>query len=67
MRDRTSKRGASVKAKEKRADTAKNSNKNSNRNSKFRLGSSRAPTPANAGNVGLGGKTGAVSPKERAR
>ena len=63
MPDRTSKRGASVKAKEKRADTARNSNKNS----KFRLGSSRAPTPANAGNVGLGGKTGAVSPRERAR
>ena len=60
---RTSKRGASVKAKEKRANTAKNSKKNS----QFRLGSSRAPTPANAGNVGLGGKTGAVSPRERAR
>ena len=59
MPDRTSKRGPSVKAKEKRANTAKNS--------KFRLGSSRAPTPANAGNVGLGGKTGAVSPRERAR
>jgi hypothetical protein len=58
MPTRASKRGASVKAKEKRA-TAKNS--------KFRLGSSRAPTPANAGNVGLGGKTGAVSPRERAR
>ena len=26
-----------------------------------------APTPANAGNVGLGGKTGVVSPRERAR
>jgi hypothetical protein len=63
MPARTSKRGASVKAKEKRANTAKNSNKNS----KFRLGSSRAPTPANAGNVGLGGKTGVVSPRERAR
>ncbi len=59
MRDRTSKRGASVKTKEKRANTTKNS--------KVRLGSSRAPTPANAGNVGLGGKTGAVSPRERAR
>ena len=59
MRNRTSKRGASVKAKEKRAHTAKKS--------KFRLGSSRAPTPANAGNVGLGGKTGVVSPRERAR
>jgi hypothetical protein len=59
MPGRSSKRGASVKAKQKRANTAKNS--------KFRLGSSRAPTPANAGNVGLGGKTGAVSPKERAR
>ena len=59
MPDRTSKRGASVKVKQKRANTAKNS--------KFRLGSSRAPTPANAGNVGLGGKTGAVSPRERAR
>jgi hypothetical protein len=59
MRDRTSKRGASVKAKGKGASAAKNS--------EFRLGSSRAPTPANAGNVGLGGKTGAVSPRERAR
>jgi len=59
MRDRTSKRGAGVKAKEKRANTTKKS--------KFRLGSSRAPTPANAGNVGLGGKTGVVSPRERAR
>ena len=59
MPARTSKRGASVKAKEKRANTAKNS--------KFRLGASRAPTPANAGNVGLGGKTGVVSPRERAR
>ena len=59
MAARTSKRGASVKAKEQRANTAKNS--------KFRLGSSRAPTPANAGNVGLGGKTGVVSPRERAR
>ncbi len=59
MRTRRSDRGATVKAKEKRASTAKNS--------KFRLGSSRAPTPANAGNVGLGGKTGAVSPRERAR
>ena len=63
MPTRSSKRGASVKVKEKRANTAKNSSKNS----KFRLGSSRAPTPANAGNVGLGGKTGAVSPRERAR
>ena len=63
MPDRTSKRGASAKAKEKHANTAKNFNKNS----KFRLGSSRAPTPANAGNVGLGGKTGVVSPRERAR
>ena len=63
MRDRTSKRGVSVKAKEKGANTAKNSHKNS----EFRLGSSRAPTPANAGNVGLGGKTGVVSPRERAR
>jgi hypothetical protein len=59
MRDRKSKRGASVKAKEKRAAATKNS--------KFRLGSSRAPTPANAGNVGLGGKTGVVSPRERTR
>ena len=57
MPARTSRRGAGVKAKEKRA----------NKNSKFRLGSSRAPTPANAGNVGLGGKTGVVSPRERAR
>ena len=63
MPHRSSKRGASVKAKEKCASIAKNSSKNS----KFRLGSSRAPTPANAGNVGLGGKTGAVSPRERAR
>jgi hypothetical protein len=63
MRTRTSERGASVKAKEKRASIAKNSNKNS----KFRLGSSRAPTPANAGNVGLGGKTGVTSPRERVR
>ena len=63
MRDRASKRGANAKAKDKRANTAKNSTKNS----KFRLGSSRAPTPANAGNVGLGGKTGVVSPRERAR
>jgi hypothetical protein len=59
MPTRTSKRGASVKAKDKSASTAKNSD--------FKLGSSRAPTPANAGNVGLGGKTGAVSPRERAR
>jgi hypothetical protein len=59
MRDRMSKRGASAKAKDNGANTAKSS--------KFRLGSSRAPTPANAGNVGLGGKTGAVSPRERAR
>ena len=59
MPARLAKRGASVKAKQKSANTAKNS--------KFRLGSSRAPTPANAGNVGLGGKTGAVSPRERAR
>jgi hypothetical protein len=57
MPARSSKRGAGAKAKDKRANTAKNS--------KFRLGSSRAPTPANAGNVGLGGKTGAVSPRER--
>ena len=67
MPGRSSKRGASVKAKEKRASTTRNSNKNSNKDSKFRLGSSRAPTPANAGNVGLGGKTGVVSPRERAR
>lgn len=59
MPTRTSKRGANVKTKEKRANTSKNS--------KFRLGSSRAPTPANAGNVGLGGKTGVTSPRERAR
>jgi len=57
MRTRKSKRGASVKAKEAGAKRAANS--------KFRLGSSRAPTPANAGNVGLGGKTGSVSPRER--
>ncbi len=63
MPARTPKRGATVKAKEKAANTAKNSG----RNSKFPLGSSRAPTPANAGNVGLGGKTGVVSPRERAR
>ena len=67
MPGRKTQRGAGAKAKEKRANTAKNSNKNSNKNSKFRLGSSRAPTPANAGNVGLGGKTGVVSPRERAR
>ncbi len=60
MPARTSKRGASVKAKEKRANTAKNTPNSGS-------GSSRAPTPANAGNVGLGGKTGAVSPRERAR
>ena len=59
MQSRKTKRGTGVKAKEKRANTSKNS--------KFRLGSSRAPTPANAGNVGLGGKTGVVSPRERAR
>lgn len=59
MRTRRSKRGASVKAKEASASTAKNS--------RFKLGSSRAPTPANAGNVGLGGKTGSVSPAERKR
>ena len=63
MPTRTSKRGAGVKAKEQGANGARNSSKNA----KFRLGSSRAPTPANAGNVGLGGKTGVVSPRERAR
>ena len=61
MPDRTSRRGASAKAKDKSPSTAKKTNSN------FKLGSSRAPTPANAGNVGLGGKTGVVSPRERAR
>jgi hypothetical protein len=31
------------------------------------LGTTRAPTPANAGNVGLGGKTGSVTPRERGK
>lgn len=53
------KRGLSVKAKEALVRTPKNS--------RFKLGASRTPAPANAGNVGLGGKTGVTSPRERKR
>jgi hypothetical protein len=59
MRTRQSKRGGSVKVKETSVKRA--------RNSDFKLGASCTPAPANAGNVGLGGKTGAVSPREKAR
>lgn len=56
---RRSKRGASVEVKEARVRTPKNS--------RFKLGATRTPAPANAGNVGLGGKTGVVTPRERKR
>jgi hypothetical protein len=57
MPARKPKRGPSVKTKEASVRTPKNSN--------FRLGATRAPAPANAGNVGLGGKTGVTTPKEK--
>ena len=57
MPARRTKRGVSAKTKDKRVKTPKDSD--------FRLGASRTPSPANAGNVGLGGKTGVTSPRER--
>ena len=57
MPTRQSKRGASVAVKEKRIRTPKNSD--------YRLGASRTPAPANAGNVGPGGKTGVTTVRVR--
>jgi hypothetical protein len=58
MAKRPSKPSAGAKAKQARTKTP---------NSRFKLGASRTPAPANAGNVGLGGKTGVTSPRERKR